>query len=66
MAEKVHVWKKKYYKPFSTAGFLLVGIGLFWLLRDLGIIPQEIPLWPIILISAGLVMILNRACIKCE
>lgn len=63
--EKAHVWRKRYHKPFSTLGFILVGIGLFWLLRDLGVIPQEIPIWPIIVIAIGLVMILNRACFKC-
>ena len=66
MAEKVRVLKKRMYKPFSAAGFLLVGIGLFWLLRDLGIISEEVPLWPLIIIAVGLVMIINRACIKCS
>lgn len=64
--EKVHVLKKRIYKPFSTLGFVLVLIGVFWLFRDVGIIPKEIPLWPIILIVVGTVMILNRACIKCD
>jgi len=64
MVEKVHVWKKRVYKPFSALGFILVGIGVFWLLRDLGIIAEEVPIWPIIVIAIGLVMILNRAFVK--
>ena len=52
MVEKSQVWKKRVYKPFSAFGFILVGIGIFWLLRDLGIIPMEVPIWPIIIIAA--------------
>ena len=55
---------KMMYTPsstrFPTLGVILLAVGIFWLLNDLGYVTFIIPWWPIILIIVAIGWIINR------
>ncbi len=44
----------------ATFGWFLVGFGVYFLLKDLGVIPSDFPLWQLILIGVGVLVILGK------
>jgi len=46
-------------KRFPTIAVIVLAIGIFWLLSDLGILVIDIPWWPIILIIIAIGWIVN-------
>lgn len=52
--------KDKCHHPKSPAfAFVLLILGLVWLLSELGIITIDIPWWPVILVVLALVWIIK-------
>ena len=59
--EHWHEWRKEWHRHWSTkwrhfslgCGSLLIVIGFFWFIKELGLMPS-IPLWPIIVLLVGL------------
>ncbi len=45
---------------FPTFAFLLLVIGVLWLLAELNVITVAIPWWPVILIVVALGMLLKK------
>ncbi len=52
-----------YTSGFSCFGFILILIGILWLARDMGWIP-DIPLWPVFLIIIGICFMAGRSCCR--
>ena len=48
-----------YNARFPTVAIILLLVGIFWLLNELGILAVNIPWWPIILIVVALSWIIN-------
>jgi hypothetical protein len=48
---KTYIYQKRWH-GFGFSLILLV-LGLFWLLRDLNILPRSISIWPVLLITLG-------------
>ncbi|MBD3355358.1 hypothetical protein GF361_05220 [Candidatus Woesearchaeota archaeon] len=46
-------------KRFPTVAVILLAVGVFWLLSDLGVLVIDIPWWPIILIIVAIGWIFN-------
>ncbi len=44
----------------SIFGLLVLGIGLFWLAKDLGWISTTISTWTVIFVVVGLALVLNK------
>ncbi len=44
----------------SIFGFLVLGIGLFWLAKDLGWLSTTISTWTVIFVVVGLALVLNK------
>lgn len=53
---------KKYYehKPSVKLGAILIFIGVIWLGKEMGWIPPTVPIWPLILIIIGLLMLFAK------
>ncbi|MBR9691315.1 hypothetical protein GOV06_00870 [Candidatus Woesearchaeota archaeon] len=51
---------KKQLQPGIGFPLLLIVIGVYYLLRDLGYIQQTVAFWPIILISIGVYWLTKR------
>jgi len=49
----------------SFWGWFLVLIGAYYLLTAIGIIPQSIPFWPIILIALGVYFLIKKRNNRC-
>ena len=45
---------------FPTFAAIVLVIGIFWLLSDLGILVVDVPWWPVILIVIAIGWIVNR------
>jgi len=65
--------KKDDMKSFAWSGrcsgvglpLILLIVGVYWLLKDLGYIQTNISIWPILLIVLGLYWIIGRIFCKC-
>jgi hypothetical protein len=59
MAKEKEKMEGKFYEGNRKAGvgLFLILLGLFFLARELGIIPKNLPWWPIVLIFAGLFLL---------
>ena len=51
--------EKKMYQ-MSGLGLILVLIGVVWLGKDMGWIPESLPLLPIIIIIVGLILMFRK------
>jgi len=47
-------------KGFPTFAFLLLAIGVLWLLSSMGIMTVSIPWWPVVLIVVALGWIIDH------
>ena len=52
-------WERRAHRGKIGFGLFLLIIGVFWLLKDMGFVPN-LPLWPLILIFFALMLILTR------
>jgi len=53
MTEKLH--------QISGLGLILVLIGVIWLAKDMGWIPENLPLLPISVIIVGLILLFKKS-----
>jgi len=51
---------KKLEHPKLGLGLILVIIGVIWLGRDMGWIPENLPLLPIVVIIVGLILMFKK------
>ena len=52
-------WERKAHRGKVGFGLFLLVVGVFWMLKDMGLIPA-LPLWPLILIFFALFIILLK------
>lgn len=42
-------------------GILLILVGVVWLSKEFGWIPADVPIWPIVLIVIGLLIVIDKS-----
>ncbi len=58
--QEVDANEKKSYPHNLTGGLIVLGIGLFFLLVNLDILPPVHKSWPLILIVVGVALIISK------